>query len=340
MPDPDVPPPPPAAPPVAEQPAPAPAPALNPAQPVARVEGKTTDPPPPFKPWKPGGGSALELLILTGAIILIAYLTEHRLWFVSPIQRPYAFLFIIVLLALFALLAGRAVTGLACGLLIDDRNKMSLSRFQTALWTVVVVSAILVSAFSNVGFESKGKITAKVSKDSKIVSPRKLTLGKQEFLLPGDGPLDFEIPQDLWLILGISVTSLVGSPLIRQGKKAQDPDPGELNKTINELGAQGKENAVNQGLVIVNKDPKDAHWSDLFQAEETGNGAHLDLGKVQNFYFTVILVFGYGAALAGLFAKSDPILALPVFSQGAVALLGISHAAYLANKARPQSQTA
>ncbi|HSS77968.1 MAG TPA: hypothetical protein VLV54_14655 [Thermoanaerobaculia bacterium] len=293
--------------------------------------------PAPATPAVPGKlkrlGTPMLLAAIVVLILLVAYLTEHRFLFLPAIQRPFAFLVIIVLLTLFALLAGRTVTGLFWGLLIDDRNKMSLSRFQTALWTVVVVSAILVAAFSNVGLEGQGKIT----KDK--AGKRTLTLGKQELLLAGDGPLDFEIPQDLWLVLGISVASLVGSPMIRQGKKDQQPKPEELAKTESTLKTQGQD-VAHEGLVIVNTKPADARWGDLFQGEETGNGAHLDLGKVQNFYFTLILVFAYGAALAALFAKPEPIVALPAFSQGAVALLGISHAAYLANKARPQSQTA
>ena len=283
----------------------------------------------------------LALLALTVIVILVAYLTEHRFLLFAQLQRPAAFLFIAVLLILFALLAGWAVTGLAWGVLIDDRNKMSLSRFQTALWTVVVVSAILVAAFSNVEILGRGKVTETL-KDPKDPKTAHWTFvaGKQEPVeLHGPGPLDLEIPPELWLVLGISVTSLVGSPMIRETKKDQTPKPEELKATVEALKAKGQEDATNEGLVIVNKDPKDARWTDLFQAEETGNGAHLDLGKVQNFYFTVILVFAYAAALAAMFANPGPISSLPAVSQGMVALLGISHAAYLANKARAQSQT-
>jgi hypothetical protein len=275
------------------------------------------------------------LLTLLAAIGTVGYLLEHRLLFFWQIERPAAFVVIAVLLTAFAIVAGRAVTGLTWGVLIDDRNKMSLSRFQTALWTVVVLAAIFVAAVSNVGIESREPVIVKKEADGKV----KRTL-EDKTPLPGEGPLDFEIPGELWLVLGISVTSLIGAPMILEDKKKQKPDSNEREATLTALEGQGKTSADNVGLVIVNNDPKDARWTDLFQADETGNGAHLDLAKVQNFYFTLIVVFVYSAALIALFAAQKPILALPPVSEGMVALLTISHAAYLANKARTQSQTA
>lgn len=280
------------------------------------VEPNPATPPPPPPPPQPahqlGPLSFLPALLLAVAILVVGYLTEHRLWFFQPIQRQVAFVVIAVLLTLFAIVVGRAVTGLTWGVLIDDRNRMSLSRFQTALWTVVLVSAIFVAALSNVG------------------------LGAD---IEGQGALGFEIPGELWLLMGISVTSLVGAPLILEGKKKQNPDPDEQQATLAALEDQGRETADNVGLVVINRDPKDASWTDLFQADETGTAANLDLAKVQNFYFTLILVFSYSALLVSLFAAPGPITALPPVSEGMIALLGISHAAYLANKARAQSQT-
>jgi hypothetical protein len=73
-----------------------------------------------------------------------------------------------------------------------------------------------------------------------------------------------------------------------------------------------------------------------------GNIGHLDIGKIQMFYFTIIIIFAYGAALTSLFAgtSSEKIGAFPTLSQSVIALLGISQAAYLANKAVPRTPTA
>jgi hypothetical protein len=51
------------------------------------------------------------------------------------------------------------------------------------------------------------------------------------------------------------------------------------------------------------------------------------------FFFTLLLVLTYATAIGSLL-KNDPLpAALPDVSGGMLALLGISHAGYLANKA-------
>src|SRR5579859_3553522 len=57
--------------------------------------------------------------------------------------RLWAWLGIAALLALFAAIAGHGVTGCWRGPLIDERNKISLSRMQATLWTLLVLSALL-----------------------------------------------------------------------------------------------------------------------------------------------------------------------------------------------------
>jgi hypothetical protein len=89
-----------------------------------------------------------------------------------------------------------------------------------------------------------------------------------------------------------------------------------------------------KGQVMVNTDPANARWSDMFRGEEVGNGGQLDLGKIQMFYFTLILVLAYGAALASAFTNSTSIISqFPAVDSSMVALLGISQAGYLSNKA-------
>ena len=45
----------------------------------------------------------------------------------------------LALMSLFVFIAGRAITGRWRGVFIDERNKVSLSRLQMLLWTVVVL---------------------------------------------------------------------------------------------------------------------------------------------------------------------------------------------------------
>ena len=92
------------------------------------------------------------------------------------------------------------------------------------------------------------------------------------------------------------------------------------------------------GQVIVNSSPQNARWADLFSGEETGNAAQFDLGKMQLFYFTMILVLVYAVALGILFTGPVRVIGtFPDMDTSILALLGISHAAYLTNKAIPHS---
>ena len=247
------------------------------------------------------------LLVLLAAIGLVA-------WFVpqpdTPATHLTAWLLVAALLLAFIALAGQGIVGLWRGSLIDERNKMSLARLQLLLWTVVVVSGYLAAAIVRVrtGVES---------------------------------PLAIGVPEELWIILGISTTSLVGSPLILATKASKPaPDQAVIAETRSLLVAQGAGPATlaEQGQVLTNTEPKASRWADMFRGDEVGNGAHLDLGKIQLFFFTLILVFAYLVAMGNLF-ESAAFDRFPELDASMLALLGISHAGYLANKAVPHTPT-
>jgi hypothetical protein len=242
--------------------------------------------------------SSLAILVL-GLIVPSSY-------------RVWAWLITIVLLTLVAAIAGEGITGKWYGVLIDDRNKISLSRLQMVMWTIIILSGFLTAGLANI--------------DSAQSDPLAVT-----------------IPPELWLAMGISITSLIGTPLIHNVKQDKTPSDQETAQTMDLLVTKQKvdPNSLDtKGQIMVNKTPDDARWSDLFRGEETGNAASLDLSKMQMFYFTLILVLAYLAALAALFTgAAAAITALPVLDQSAVALLGISHAGYLVSKAAPHSAT-
>ena len=85
------------------------------------------------------GWHTFGLLVIVVAIVLIGLLIplQHRLW---------AWLGTLILLTVFTIIAGQGIMGLWGGLLIDERNKISLSRLQMILWTIVVVSGFLTAA--------------------------------------------------------------------------------------------------------------------------------------------------------------------------------------------------
>ncbi|MEZ4672580.1 MAG: hypothetical protein R3E39_32165 [Anaerolineae bacterium] len=213
------------------------------------------------------------------------------------------------LLAVFAVIAGHGVTGLWKGLLIDTRNKISLARFQMVAWTILILSAFLTAVMVNVD------------------------VGQAE-------PLAISMPPELWLLMGISTTSMLGSPLILSVKKRRVPKAEEKERALSALARQAVDVAriAIVGQLVINHEPEQARWSDMFKGSETGNVGQLDLGKVQMFFFTLILVLAYASALAALFQQGRGVVtALPAVDSGMLALLGISHAGYLANKALPHS---
>ncbi len=197
----------------------------------------------------------------------------------------------LALMSAFVLIAGRGVTGRWRGAFIDERNKVSLSRLQMLLWTVVVLSAYLAAALA--------RVAAGTTPD----------------------PLAIAVPDTLWMLLGISMTSLVGSPLIKGAK---------VERGAGEAAANPIKRNASSG---------DARWSDLFKGEETNNFSYLDIAKVQMFFFTLVLVFAYTLLIARAMAGGS-FTEFPDLAPGMVALLGISHAGYLTNKAIPHRQGA
>ncbi|MBA3869138.1 MAG: hypothetical protein H0X30_08290 [Anaerolineae bacterium] len=253
----------------------------------------------PWKVWH-----SVSLMVIVVALVSME-------GFVPANFRLWMWWAIMLLLALFGIIAGNGVTGQWLGLFIDTRNKVGLARFQMILWTILILSAYLTGVMVNVD-------------------------------LKRPEPLSIAIPPDLWLLMGISTTSLIGSPLILSAKKARESKELDKQRALEALTRQAvdTDKVTIVGQLVVNQAPETARWADMFQGSEIGNVGQLDLGKVQMFFFTLILVLAYASALSTLFQQSTaPVLALPVIDGGMLALLGISHAGYLVNKALPHSDS-
>lgn len=252
--------------------------------------------------------TAFWVLFTIGLPTMAFYQVDHlvRVWWLFMAG------FVLILL-----ITGHGVTGTWKGAFIDNRNVLSLSRFQMMAWTTLVLSAFITAAFWNI------------------------------FKVSAPNPIDIVLPKELWLLMGISTASLVASPLILSDKKKQQPNQKEMRQTFELLAEQGydKNKLDNQGLLVVNESPDQAHWSDLFTGEETGNFAHLDLARLQMFFFTLVSLLTYGVAIGHILdevASANPAVRFsdfPVLSEGLLALIGISHSGYLAAKATANSQT-
>lgn len=202
------------------------------------------------------------------------------------------------LVTAFVLTAGKYCSGLWRGALLDNRKMLSLSRFQLAIWTVLVLTGIFSAAFNNL---AHGKAV---------------------------DALDIAISPQLLALLGISATSFIGSPLLK-GQKMKGAQSQLLQ--ANQARVEAK------GALVANRDAKDAGWGDLLMAEEAQAYGTLDLGKVQMLLITLVLALVYGFALGECFSTArGSIRELPELSGGMNMLLGISHSAYLLNKALPR----
>jgi hypothetical protein len=214
----------------------------------------------------------IVLIAVVGVATPIVHLNELVCWVI-----------IVALFLGFLFVVGDGITGRRQGLLIDERNKMSLSRLQLVLWTLVILSGLLTIALTNIGQNSST-------------------------------PLAINIPPQIWVLMGISTTSLIGSPLLKSNKMAE-------------------------GKIKTRDDVQEAEVADLFRGEEVSNCNVLDLAKVQMFFFTLVLVLVYAVRLGSLFINTHaPILMLPDIDPSMTTLLGISHAGYLANKAIPHPE--
>jgi hypothetical protein len=204
------------------------------------------------------------------------------------------------------------------GFLVDERGRMSLARFQFVAWVLTILGGYWVAAAWNVG-------VGYGDPDSSVPLP--------------------QMSPDLWILLGIVVTSPLVSSLILN-VKATTPDRNATpNGDTVPVGAnpppQAREDTVGeQGTLDIRTQPRTSSFLDLFTGEEVGNRAAVDISRVQQFVFTLIALFAYLGLLATMFMKVTPhmpILAMPEISPYVVGLLAVSHAAYLAAKSIPKN---
>src|SRR5215204_3682394 len=265
--------------------------------------------------WKPT--HTVALVVLIAAIFVVGLIPSNQAipGFNPPAHGLVAWLVIMVLLGACCVVIGLGTTGLWRGLLIDSRNRMSLSRLQLLLWTVLVLSAFLTVAMFNIRED------------------------------PMADPLNIEVPAQVWGLLGISTTSFVTAATIKSQKKNLEVTKEEKDKTtaaLEKVGENSNNLADPQGALVAYEQPENASVSDLFKGDKVISAAYFDLGKVQVFLFTLIVVFAYAAEVGAMLYSMRIISALPELSTGIVALgivalLGISHAGYLTAKAVPSN---
>lgn len=182
-------------------------------------------------------------------------------------------------------------------ILVDDRNRYSLSQLQLVLWTILVLSLLL------------GVFLARKSAPGLVVNP-----------------LAIEIPDELLTVMGISVGSTTVASAIKANKDATRA------AKIRSRQVRPYETSARVAMT-----PRTRSFWDLILTEEGDPNAveRIEPTKFQNLWLTLIVVAAYAGVAAAVFAPSEVYAAtckLPGFSSNITALLGISHAGYLAGK--------
>lgn len=328
----------------------------------------------PSKRDPQSGGNVAAIVALVAAMAVVTLVLPVRLG-----RGWWIWTWIINLVLMFVIM-GMAGIGLGAkggfwAVFVDNRNMVSLSRFQIVLWTLVVLSAFWTIGLARVGdywFGGHAERYVWRAADLQFESPLEEPAAEQgqpedtaaEEEAPGDadaeeaertrfGPLELKLPAVLWALMGISVTSAVASPLIKQDKKQRTETNQEdysrmLRTTLRSSGrteepppgAQAEESGEGSefdttGAVVYRNEDYEPKFFDLFRGEDPKSLFYLDIGKVQNFFFTVVAVITYALAIGAAIGAAGSIAALfefPDISEGLLAVLGISHGGYLLNK--------
>lgn len=197
--------------------------------------------------------------------------------------------------------------GTLAAVLIDDRNRFSQPALITLTWFVVVISAYLACALWNVA----------------IWQPT-----------PGTPlPIGITVPASVWVLAGIVGTDLVGTGIILEQKRRNRTPSAAVTARVQQAGM------TTTGTVLQRASPADARVDDLVTHDEPLASETPDLGAVQKLLFQIAAAIIYTAALGRLIyltPAADAITAFPEIPEGFLALLGVSTATALVNRAVPR----
>jgi hypothetical protein len=205
----------------------------------------------------------------------------------------------------FCIFAGlNASAGRIDGILIDDRNRVSLSRFQWIMWFVLIIGGYFTEAIWNLANHAGAPF----------------------------------IQQDLLVLLGLSSGSAVTSGLIVEAKKTAAAGTPKVMAAAAAPAKPTGAPAASVGTLDKNTSPDQASWAELYLGEEATDRSAVDISRLQQMVITILLAITYFVlqwqALVKVADKTS--LAMPTFDDKGsfLWLLGLSHAAYLASKAK------
>jgi hypothetical protein len=207
-------------------------------------------------------------------------------------------------------LVGAIIAHHPLGILVDPRNKLSLSRLQLALWTLLILSA-----FTAVALQT--------------------------------GRMDIHLDPEVWSLMGISTASAAGATIIKSTKAGQDPNPTVVAQ-IATLAPSTPDAPAPLGVLATSKKPRfsdlfkgeevvDSKYVDISKVQMF----FFTIASISG-YATALAHCNFtqvpAAAAQGI--ANGYTLFFPPVSAALVTLIGISHAGYLTVKAAPHTPTA
>jgi len=198
----------------------------------------------------------------------------------------------LVAVLIFLVVVGAVVTGRATGVLIDSRNKVSLSQFQLVLWTWILLSGFITIALARV-FSGT------------------------------DDPLGIVWDERLWGLLGVSIGSATASVAVKNVKKGKEPAAATFAAMGNREGllvTNPAPRAASLWDMFRGEEPANYNLLDIGKIQ------------MFLFTIVAALAYGVALSRLIANTGPEDVTAMPTLSEGLVFILGISHAGYLGSK--------
>lgn len=262
----------------------------------------------------------LALVIFMFGLFIVRLLFTHK---GAACVSIFACTFAGTLLLLIGI--GLQVTGAPLGAIAGARNTYSLSRLQMGLWTLVIFSGLIAAIACRAWGLAEG-----ASANPAIQS------------MPANSALDVYIAPEIYAALGISYFTGAAAPALLSVKANAPTRSDKVVPASVRLG----ETIVPEGNIFQRPMGAIPRLGDLVQGDDLDTAGTVDLSKVQQLLFTLVLVGAYLVMLVSWFhgqmhfpavnppkdvAETSSVL--PMFSANFVYLLALSHAGYLDYKA-------
>ena len=236
--------------------------------------------------------------------------------------------------------AGYGISGRALGPIIDDRNRMSLTLAQLVMWSLILLSGLLVLGLYNYGFG--GLLIAQLEQQAAAATAANETPNKAKLALDAYH-LFPAIPYYLYFVAGFAVATPFLSRMISDTNMVGTPD-----QTAPDRNAP----APTPKYLRTNTMVSQAALADMVTQEVKGHGDRVDTSRVQHVAITGILGISYLLVLFDAVSAIDAVSIVYAAGQNAsvlatmpqidgtfTSLLFVSHAALLGSKVYDKKMT-